>query len=146
MPTAARLVALTCLALLGWTMATVIAPVVKAQNDGNVWFGGFALAGAYAGWMFLGKRVGHPVHKAVFNGINAVIYGFLIIVVMSTLAAIWHAIGFHAYRTIDDLITGLTNNALHYLSYARHPDLILYGVVGGAISGLISEMAHRRWR
>ncbi len=146
MPTAARLVALICLALLGWTMATIVAPIVKDADDGNVWFGGFSLAGAIAGWMFLGKKVGNPAYKAAFNGINAVIYGFFIIVFMATLGAIWDAMGYHAYRTIEDLLVGLTSNALAYLSYIRHPDVILYGVVGGALSGIISEMAHRRWR
>lgn len=146
MPTAARLVALVCLALVGWSMASIAAPLVKAGDDGDVWFGGFALAGAIAGWTKLGKNVGNPTFKAAFNGMSAVIYGFLIVVMMSTVAAIWDGMGYHAYRTIDDLLAGLTSNVLIYLSYARNPDILVYGAIGGALSGIIAEMAHRRWR
>lgn len=146
MPTAARLVALFCLAGLGWFMAELVEPLLIADERGGVWAAGFMLAGAYVGWMGLGIKVGVPAHKSAFLGMGAVIHAFVIILGMSTLYACYDAMGYHAYRTLEDLMGGLTKNFLDYLSYARDPMIVGYAILGGGISGIIAEMTHRTWR
>lgn len=146
MPTAARLVALFCLAILGYFMAVQVEPIMIENQHGKVWFAGFMLAGAYAGWMNLGKKVGVPTYKSAFNGMGAVVVAFLIIVCVSTMYACYDAMGYHAYRSIEDLVAGFTKNLVIYLSYARDPQIVAYAAIGGGISGIIAEMAHRTWR
>ncbi len=146
MPTAARLVSLFSLAFLGWIMAKLIEPTVLEEQQGGVWFGGFMLAGAIAGWRKLGTQVGNPTYRTAFNGVGSVLYASIIIIVCATILACFDAMGYHAYRTIDDLLGGITKNLLINLGYASDLTLVAYAALGGLIAGVLAEMTHRTWR
>ena len=71
MPDAAKLVAATCLAIMGFLLSGLIMPVyVDAYGETN--FGWFVqvnvVLGIVVGWISMGKRAGRGVSAAMTNG------------------------------------------------------------------------------
>lgn len=146
MPTAARLFAALCLAALGY----VTSDLIKAEMPASTEFGIFSILntvlGLVVGWVVLGGRAGRGSAAAVSNGFTAMVvfvfWGLFIQGVneMTRLAM---------RRKYDDMFeagVAIFQLMAEYAMIMATPQILLTLLVGGVLSGIVSEAAARRWR
>ena len=146
MPTAAKLFAAFAFALLAFFTAEIIKP----HFGGGTQFGYFSfvssLIGLVAGWRVMGPEAGRGNWMAVNTGVktSAVMLG-LGLLIFSTYEMF--VLAFRpAYRGPMEAIVAIFDIAVHYLTTIIAWDVIAVLVFGGALAGLLSEWANRRWR
>src|SRR6056297_2390291 len=72
MPTAARLMAAFCLAVVGYVISEMVKPLMPESTD----FGYFVplniTLGIFVGWIVMGRRAGRGTTSAINNGLTGV--------------------------------------------------------------------------
>lgn len=146
MPTAARLVAALCLALL----AFVVSGQVKALYPPETYFGYFTLynvaLGLIVGWVTMGKRAGRGVTPAINNGLTGVaVLTFWCVFVQGCAEmvdlAMRNRYGGPFEATVDAL-----RLALDYALVLVEPNILVTMAVGAVLAGLATEAAKKMWR
>jgi len=146
MPTANRLVAAICLAIIG----AIVAELVKPLMPEGAYFGPFtyvsAAIGFCVGWVNLGPRAGGGTAVAINNGLTSVI----VLVVVGLLGfgsreMLRQALR-HRYTEPMEALRGVLEIAMGYGSYLLDIKIIAVLIIGGIVSGLATETAFRRWR
>jgi len=145
MPTAARLIAAVCLALLAWYTSGLIMPLMEEGTQ----FGLFSVVnaglGALAGWQVVGTRVGFGYRPAMGAGLTGtltfVIWG---LVVHSIVIMIEKSLG-HRYKGPTEAVIDVFNLGLKHALVMYDLNVIMTLVVGGLIAGIIAEWSSRRW-
>lgn len=146
MPTAARLVAAFALAVL----ALIVSGQIMGLMPEGTSFGYFAYInaglGAVTGWQLMGKRVGRGVVGAINNGITGMAVMVMAGLVLQGAAKMFKLAHRHIYDDPFEAVGDVFANALEYFFVMSVPHVIFTLVVGGAICGLLTENAARRWR
>ncbi len=147
MPTAAKLVAALCFALVGWLAANAHVP---ALGEGAA-VGRFreitALIGALVGWRILGAAAGKGHVEAMGRGLTA-----------AAMLAFFALLGFSTYQMVIGSLRGqygsspmaavlgifqlMMTNARNMIS----PGVLGVLILGGLLGGMATEGASRRWR
>lgn len=146
MPTAARLTAAACLALLAFIVSGQIIDIYPEGKDFG-WFTPVNMAiGAVVGWIVMGKRAGRGFVWGInngFTGVLAVLFWALFIqggYEMTRLAMR------HRFDGPMEAIIGIFDLGLGYAQVILTPLTIGTMVVGALVSGLATEYAKRRWK
>ena len=145
MPTAPRLIAAVCLALLAWYTSGLIMPLMPEGTQ----FGLFSIVnaglGALAGWQVVGTRVGFGYRPAMGAGLTGtltfVIWG---LVVHSIVIMIENSLD-RRYKGPTEAVIDVFNLGLEARAYNGSANVIMTLVVGGLIAGIIAEWSSRRW-
>lgn len=146
MPTAAKLFAGLAFALLAFFAAEIFKPHMPEGTQ----FGHFsfisALIGLVAGWRVMGPEAGRGRWEAVNSGVKtaAVMVG-LALVIFSTYEMILRAFR-PEYKGPMEAIVAIFEIGVDYFRTLLAWDVILVLVGGGALAGLLSEWAARRWK
>ena len=149
MPDAAKLVAATCLAIMGFLLSGLIMPVyVDAYGETN--FGWFVqvnvVLGIVVGWISMGKRAGRGVSAAMTNGITGV---FLLVLWGLFIQACNEMTRLAMKNRYDGPFEAI---AAVFQIMAEWGLLLLTGpiigtaLVGAFVSGIMTEYAWRTWR
>ncbi len=146
MPTAARLVAAVCLAILGWVLSEVIRPLMPEGTDFG-WFNEVnALIGFCVGWGVVGKRAGRGLVAAINNGVTG------------TAVLIMWGLGLHAsyemfrlamrnrYDGAVEAVIGIFVIASEFGVMIATAPVLIVATIGAIIAGLIADFAAQRWR
>lgn len=146
MPTAAKLFAAFAFAVLAFFAAEVFKPHMSEGTQ----FGAFvpisALIGLVSGWRVMGPAAGQGNWMAVNNGIKtAVCTLFLALIIFSVEGMLVLAFR-RAYDGPMDAIIGIFGVGVDYLLQVLVWDVMAVLLIGGALGGLLSEWAARRWR
>lgn len=146
MPTAAKLAAAVFFAVLGFIAAEIIKPLMPEGTQ----FGYFSIAcagiGALTGWRVMGVLVGRTYRAAVESGLRTMIT-----------MVFWSVLLFGIYDMIlqsmklrytgpVEALQAVFEISLDYLKIMIHPGLIAALLIGGALGGVVTEWASRRWR
>lgn len=145
MPTAAKLFAAFAFAVL----AFFVAEISKPHFGGSMQFGNFSfmssLIGLVAGWRVMGPEAGRGNWAAVNTGIktSAVMVG-LALLIFSTYEMIVQSFR-PAYNGPMEAIVAIFDIGVGYLTTILVWDVLAVLLLGGALAGLLSEWANRRW-
>lgn len=146
MPTAARLVAALCLALI----AFIVTGQVKELFPEGTYFGNFLIVNIalalVCGWTVMGKRAGRGITPGINNGLTGV--GVLLIWAVLVQAAnemISLAMR-NRYGGPFEAITDTFRIAADYGLKLVEPNIIATLLVGAVLAGLTTEFASRMWR
>lgn len=152
MLTAARLVAALLFAALSWFAATLVVDGLRGDLFGESrlypWFGyTMGLIGLWQGWMVMGKLVGRGVRASMGNGLRTSVQIMII------------GLGYFAIREMfvqavnlryTDFGVAVFEALELFIAYSADlvtvPVAIGVMVLGGVLSGILTEMASRLWR
>lgn len=146
MPTAAKLFAGFAFAILAFFTAEIFKPHMPAGTQ----FGNFSfvsmLIGLVAGWRVMGPEAGRGNWAAVNSGIksSAVMIG-LALLIFSTYEMLVQAFK-PAYNGPMEAVVAIFDIGVGYLATLAVWDVLAVLIVGGALAGLLSEWAARRWK
>ncbi|MEP2029078.1 MAG: TrgA family protein [Paracoccaceae bacterium] len=145
MPSAARLVAALGLTLVAFIASGMIIPLLPEDTDvGYFPFVNMAL-GWLCGWFVMGKRAGRGVTAAINNGFTGVVsLVFWGLFVQGCNEMIRLAMR-NRYSDAFESIIAIFDIMIEYGKILMDPQLIVTFIIGGVITGLITENAWRRW-
>lgn len=146
MPDAAKLTAALCIAALACVASVLFMPLMPDSTD----FGQFvpvnAVIGAAVGWSVTGRRVGHGFAAAMANGLGG---AFLLVLwtlfVHSSVQMFDRALD-NWYNGAFDALAAVIGFTAEYGLVMLEARLLLALALGGAVAGLATEYAGRRWR
>ncbi|MBL4766446.1 MAG: TrgA family protein [Rhodobacteraceae bacterium] len=146
MPTAARLVAAICLALLAFIVSGQIMPLMpEGTNFGYFIYINIAL-GVSTGWIIMGKRAGKGTTAAINNGITGMIaLLFWGLFVQGCYEMIRQAMR-HRFDGPFEALLGIAKIATAYGMTILVPHVIATLLIGGILSGFATEYAAKKWR
>lgn len=145
MPTTARLVAAICLAVLAWVVTgQVITEMTERTNFGNFRVITTGL-GLLVGWFVIGSRVGTDYVTSIsigLTGMVALVFWGLFVQAGNEMLRLSLA---RRYDGAIEAIVAVFQIGIDYAGHLMYPNILLTLVVGGVLSGVISEYANRRW-
>ncbi len=145
MPDAARLTAAACLALLAFILSGMIMPLMPDDTD----FGYFTVVnivvGFLVGWVLMGRRAGNGFSAAITNGLT----GALALVFWGLFVQGGNEMLRLAMRNYYDgpfeAIFAIFEHMVEFGAYLLNPVILVTLAVGGALSGLATDYAWKRW-
>ncbi len=145
MPTAGRLVGAVSLGALGWFGSDMVRPLMPDYTSFG-WFNYVNLVlGILCGWFVMGSRAGRGWGEAISNGLT----GLFALVFWGFFAQSFNLMLKQSlekrFEGPVEAILGMFKNAAEYAAYLVDPMLIATLTVGGMASGLVTEIAARRW-
>lgn len=146
MPTAAKLFAGFAFAVLAFFTAEIYKPHMPEGTQFGYFSFVAALIGLVAGWRVMGPDAGQGNAAAVSSGIktSAVMIG-LALLIFSTYEMF--VLAFRpTYKGPMEAIVAIFEIGVDYARALAKWDVIAVLVVGGALAGLLSEWAARRWK
>ncbi|KUJ80893.1 tellurium resistance protein [Ruegeria marisrubri] len=146
MPTAYRLVAACCLAVLAFIVSSqVINLSPEGTNFGYFTYVNIGL-GVICGWVVMGKRTGRGITAAINNGLTGMVaLVFWGLFVQGTNEMFKLAMR-HRYDGPFEAVLGIFQLGVEYGKVLLEPHIIWTLLIGGVVSGLLTELAWRRWR
>jgi hypothetical protein len=146
MPTAAKLFAAFAFAALAFFAAEVFKPHMSEGTQ----FGAFvpisALIGLVSGWRVMGPAAGQGNWMAVNNGIKTAACMLVLALVVFSIEGMLVLAFRRAYDGPMEAIIGIFGVGVDYLLRVLAWDVLAVLLIGGALGGLLSEWAARRWR
>lgn len=145
MPTTARLVAATLLAIL----ALVISDMIKTVMPDYTAFGYFSyvnlVLGVLCGWFVVGNRVGTGMVTAVstgLTGMGALVFWGLFVQSFNEMLRLSML---RRYDGPVEALVGILQNMVEYGAYLLHAPIIAAILIGGIAVGIAAEWVDRRW-
>ena len=145
MPTAARLISAVMFALIGYLVATTIPEQLPEGVPLHYLYPVSMLIPPLCAWKVIGRLIG----RGTTNAINTGVYGIVCSVFFVLLA---FAIGEMLKRSLRlqydgpmEAITGMFAIFLEYGQLLLTPTGLSYLLIGGVVTGLTAEWAHKRW-
>ena len=146
MPTAARLVAAICLAIVAFVVSRMVMPLMPESTDFGYFIPVNIVLGMLVGWFAMGKRAGRGTTAAINNGLTGV---FLLMLWGIGVQATNEMVRLAMRNRYDGPLEALTAIFEIGAEYALIIATVPIGVVlliGAVVSGLLTEFAGNRWR
>jgi hypothetical protein len=145
MPTAARLIAALCLALLALVTSLQVVPLMPEGQDFGYFFHINIVLGLLTGWIYMGRRVGYGLVPAINNGLT----GTAVMVLWALfIQGCWEmfdrAMRNHYGGPFEALLAILTLS-IEFFFVIAVPSVLLPLVIGGCLAGILAEATYRRW-
>jgi len=146
MPTGAKAMAAITFAVVGWMTANTYVPnMPEAQTVGS--FRELtAVLGAVVGWKVMGNSVGKGYLSAAGSGWKTVVVlVFFALLLFSIYEMLQQSVRMRydgAFEAIVDVLKRMAGRSEALLSVP----VIVVMAIGGAVAGLLTENASRRWR
>ncbi|MGJ8627866.1 MAG: TrgA family protein [Sulfitobacter sp.] len=146
MPTAARLVAAICLAIVAYVVSGMIMPLMPESTDFGYFVPVNIVLGLLAGWIIMGPRVGRGTTAAINNGLTGVFVLMLWgIGVQACNEMVRLAMKKRYDGAIEAVVAIFQIGAEFGVMIATVP-IGLFLLVAAVVSGLVTEAAGKRWR
>lgn len=146
MPTAAKLMAGICFAILGFVAAAAYAPGLPDGFRIGDFLPLTAVLGFFVGWFVMGPAVGVDLVGAAGRGLSTMVWFlFWALIAYSLHEMILRALD-KRYRHPMDALTGAIEIGYFFFKIALTIEVMGILIIGGMISGVVAEMANRRWR
>lgn len=146
MPTAARLVAAICLAVLGWILSDLIRPLMPEGTD----FGWFnfvnAGTGLFVGWTVMGSRAGRGFVQGINNGLTGVAVLFIWCLAIHSCYEMFRLAMRNRYDGAMEALTAIFLIASEFGLMIATPAVLGTAVVGALIVGPAVDYAAKHWR
>lgn len=146
MPTAAKLMAAVCYAVVGFVMANYYAMNMPDASSAGPIREGAAVVGALVGWSVMGSTVGKGYVEAAGAGVKtAVILAVVALFLLALREMLANSVKMRYDTALDailDVFQTMATRSQAVLSLGVFGTILL----GGIISGLLTENAARRWK
>jgi hypothetical protein len=146
MPTGAKAMAAISFAVVGWLVANAYVPSMPEATRVGYFREMTALLGAIVGWKVMGNAVGKGYVGAVGSGWKTVI----VLVFFALLSfGIWEMLQQSVKMVYDgpmEAVLDVFNRMLERSQPLFSVSVLLVMTIGGAIAGVLTENASRRWR
>lgn len=146
MPTAAKLMAAVCFAVVGWVLANYYAVNMPDAAAAGPIREGAALVGVVVGWSVMGNSVGKGYVEAAGSGIKtAVILAVVALFLLALAEMLENSVRMRYEDALEAILAVVDTMA------KRSHALLSLGVfgtilLGGIVAGLLTENAGRRWK
>jgi len=145
MPTISKLIAAVAFATVAFFSAQAFMPT---QPEGTQ-FGQFlpmsAFIGAICGWMVMGAQSGAGYRAALGGGIKTVVVTVIWALIVFCIVLMVRKAFKKRYDSPMEAIVDIFALALEQLQYMLDGPFLATLLIGGALGGLVSEWARRRW-
>ncbi len=145
MPSAAKLVAAIGLAILAFIVSGMIIPLLPENTDVGYFPFINIILGVLCGWFVMGKRAGRGVTAAINNGFTGMVsLVFWALFVQGCYEMIRLAMR-NRYSDAFESIIAIFKIMIEHGMILMDVWIIVTLIVGGVITGLLTENAWRRW-
>jgi len=146
MPTAARLMAAICLAVVAYVISEMVKPLMPESTD----FGYFVplniVLGILVGWIVMGRRAGRGTTSAINNGLTGV---FVLMLWGVGIQAANEMVRLAMRNRYDGPFEAIIDTFQIGAEFAMIIATVPIGVtlvIAAVLSGLVTEFAGNRWR
>lgn len=147
MPTAAKLFAAFAFAAVAFFAAEVFKPHMPEGTQFGYFSFVSALIGLVCGWRIMGPEAGKGNWMAINSGLKTAVCAVLLALAVFSTYEMLNLAFKPAYKGPMEAVVGIFDLAVEYFtSVALAWDVLIVLLVGGALAGLMSEWAARRWR
>ncbi len=146
MPTAAKLVAAICLALVGYLAAEGAKSFLMAgQKSGQISVVAL-LVGIVAGWRVVGGARRGTLRGAVASGLTGAAVTGIVTVFFAAVAEMFSLSFRQRYDNPLEAVVATFSISFDFMQYLLNPQVAGTLIVGGVLTGLATEWARRHWR
>lgn len=146
MPTAAKLVAALSFAFLAFVVGTQIeATMPEDQRVGYLYPVAIA-AGAIAGWLISGAAKRASYLEAASTGMRSSVIATAMALFAFSLGTMLHIAMRGRYRGPMDALLDIIDQFFDFGALLLHTPVAVAILLGGALAGMVTETAGRRWR
>ncbi|KUP91364.1 TrgA family protein [Tritonibacter horizontis] len=145
-PTAGRLVAALCLAVLAFILSGQIIPLMPEGTD----FGYFTYVnmglGFLVGWKVMGARAGRGFVPGLNNGLTGAAVMVLLGLFLQGAVEMFRLAHRHVYDGPFEAVAAIFTIGLEYFFIMAVPNVLLTIAIGGLLAGFVTEQAAKRWK
>ncbi|WP_037227168.1 TrgA family protein [Roseobacter sp. GAI101] len=145
MPTGSKFMAALCLSVLAFVLSYMIIPLMPETTQ----FGYFVpinmALGALAGWTVMGPRAGGGIAKGISNGLTGAFVLILWGVFTQAMLEMLKRALRRQYDGLGEAFIAVVSFAGEYLLIMATVPIAVTVVVGGVLSGLLTNCAKKRW-
>ncbi len=146
MPTASRLTAALCLLVIAFLVSGMIIDNGEEGKDYGYFTYVNIFLGWVCGWVVMGKRAGRGWTAAVNNGLTGVAaLVFWGLFVQGTYEMFSQAMR-HRFGGPFEALLAIFKIGIGYGEQLLAPEILLTLGIGAVLSGILTEIASRRWR
>ncbi|MBP0481845.1 TrgA family protein [Sagittula salina] len=145
MPTAARLIAALCLAVVGWLVSEAIRPLYPPNTNFGLFNYVNTALGFYTGWTILGRRAGRGMAAGISNGFTAALMLLLFGLLVQSVNEMLRLAFARHYKGGFEAVTDIFAIGLDFAVKIADGQVLITLFVGGILSGILAEIAARRW-
>tara|TARA_R110002094_G_scaffold42028_5_gene54245 strand:- start:78 stop:518 length:441 start_codon:yes stop_codon:yes gene_type:complete len=146
MPTAARLMAAICLAVVAYVISEMVKPLMPESTD----FGYFVplniVLGILVGWIVMGRRAGRGTTSAINNGLTGVFVLMLWGVGIQSANEMVRLAMRNRYDGPFEAIIDTFQIGAEFVMIIATVPIGVTLVIAAVLSGLVTEFAGNRWR
>jgi len=146
MPTSGKLVAGICFAIVGYFAAHFYVPGLPEAWRISWFLECSAALGFLVGWLIMGRKVGETLPLAATSGVGTSVW-----------LLIWALLGFSVHemlqRSLDkrynqpmEAVGAVFELIIFFAKLLVNIEVLGVLLIGGIISGVLTELAHRLWR
>ncbi len=146
MPTAAKLVAALSFAFLAWVVCIIVEGVMPEDQRVGYLYPVSIAAGALAGWFVSGAAKRAKYYEAASTGIRTAVTATFIALLAFSVATMLSIAMRGRYRGPMDALLDIVNQFIDFGMMLFAAPVIVALLFGGAIAGMVTESAGRRWR
>jgi hypothetical protein len=146
MPTASRLFGAIFYAALTWYVSELFKPLMPEGTN----FGRFseynALIGLVCGWVYMGLRYGNKTSSAIGSGLTTMFTTLFWVLLLNAIREMIRLSLRKQYDGPVDAVVGVFQLMIKFGQMLLTPEIIITLLLAGAVGGIISGWASRRWR
>lgn len=146
MPTAARLFAAICLAILGFVASEMVKDLMPPETAFGIFSYVNAGIGLICGWSIVGSRGGRGWSAAISNGFTGMVAMVMIGLGLQAIREMVALSMKHRYDGPVEAFVAVFEIAIKYGAVMLDVQLITTLLVGAIITGLVSEFGARNYR
>ncbi|MFZ5963934.1 TrgA family protein [Thalassococcus sp. BH17M4-6] len=146
MPTAARLFAAICLAILGFVVSGMIKQVMPPSTNFGIFSYVNAFIGLVCGWVIVGSRAGRGTAAAISNGFTGMVAMVLIGLGVQAINEMTRLAMKHRFDGPVEAFAAIFELGIEYGSIMLTAPIVLTLFVGAIVTGLVTEFAARNYR
>ncbi|MCX7287570.1 MAG: TrgA family protein [Rhodobacterales bacterium] len=146
MPTGAKAMAAICFAVVGWLIANAYVPNMPEATTVGYFRELVGVLGAVVGWRVMGNSVGKGYVGAVGSGWKTVIVLIIFALLFFGLYEMLQESVRMRYEGPIEAILDVFNRMMVRSVPLLSVSVIGFAAVGGAVAGILTENASRRWR
>ncbi len=145
MPTGAKLMAALSFGIVGWIVANAYVPTLPSGISVGLFRELVGLLGAIVGWKVMGRSVGKGYGAAIGSGWKTmIVLVFFALLFFSIREMVLLSMKMR-YEGPMDAVLAVFELMLEQAQALLVPNVLASIVVGGAIAGVLTENASRRW-
>jgi hypothetical protein len=146
MPTAARLMAAACLAVVAFVLSQMVIPLMPESTDFGYFVPVNICLGLGVGWFVMGPRAGRGTTAAINNGLTGVFVLMLWGIGVQAINEMVRLAMRNRYDGPFEAIVAVVNIGAEFALIVATVPFGIALLISSVVSGLLTEFAKRNWR